>query len=80
VFPLEKALVEALECLPLVSFQVRPEVLKATQEMLADPETQVLMEKLAQAEAQERLVEVEAQVEVLEPGQDLWGQGPLTEL
>lgn len=68
VFPLQKVLVQALEELALV-LQVRPEVQTAIQELLEDPQTQVLMERLAQAEAQEKLVEVESRVEVLEPCQ-----------
>jgi hypothetical protein len=34
--------------------QVRPEVQQAIQEMMADPQMQVVMEKLAQVEAQEK--------------------------
>jgi hypothetical protein len=50
--------------------QVRPEVQQAVQEMMADPQIQVVMEKLAQVEAAELvqgLVQAEEQVEVLEP-------------
>jgi hypothetical protein len=50
--------------------QVRPEVQQAVQEMMADPQIQVVMEKLAQVEAAElvqELVRAEEQVEVLEP-------------
>ena len=67
---LEQALAQALVGFQSLA-QVRPEVLKATQEMLADPEMQVLMERLAQAEAQEQV-----QVEDL----DWLAQGRLTDL
>ena len=57
VNPLEQVLQQALEEIPFLQkdFQeeVRPEVRKAIQFLMEDPEAQVLMEKLAQAEAQE---------------------------
>jgi hypothetical protein len=57
VFPLQKALAQALEEIPILQQEfreeVRPEVRKAIQFLMEDPEAQVLMEKLAQAEAQE---------------------------
>jgi hypothetical protein len=80
VFPLERALVEALEWLPLASFQARPEVQLAVKALLEDPKAQELMARLAELELQDpgvaearaqasALVEAEAQVEVLEPVQ-----------
>ena len=80
VFPLQKALAQALEEIPVLQQEfreeVRPAVRQAIRAMMEDPQVQVLMEKLAQAEAEElaqvgvsELVRVEESVEVLEPGQ-----------
>ena len=55
VFPLQRVLLQALEEIQaLQEAKVRPEVRQAVQELVEDPQAQVLMELLAQAEAQER--------------------------
>ena len=80
VFPLQKVLQQALEEIQILrqelQVRVRPEVQQAIQVLMEDPQAQVLMERLAQAEELERaqaavseLVRVEESVEVLEPGQ-----------
>ena len=53
LFPLQKTLQDSLLEVHLQQ-QVRPQVRQAIQELLEDPQTQVLMEKLAQVEAQEQ--------------------------
>ena len=73
VNPLEQVLQQALEEIPFLQkgFQeeVRPAVQQAIQAMMEDPQVQVLMERLAQAEAEERAQEL-----------DWLAQGRLTDL
>ena len=52
VFPLQKVLQDSLLEIHHLQ-QVRPQVRQALQELVSDPQGQVLMEKLAQAEAAE---------------------------
>ena len=75
VFPLQKALSQALEEIQVLQWglQGRSQKFQAVlNQMKTDPEMQVLMERLAAAEAAERaqvaeLVQAEEQVEVLDP-------------